>query len=105
MTEESHTIRLLTEMRQEIRAGFKDVDKRFKGVDKRFKDVDKQFEEARMEREALRQRMVEGEVRLSTELLEVSGAIDKATALLRQQSAIKLVVRDHERRIRKLENE
>ncbi len=109
MAEENHTIRLLTEMRKDMSEMRKETRDEFTSVRE---EMRAEFRTARQEREelreqgaALRQRMVEGEVRLSTELLAVSGALDEVKGLLRQQSAIKMVVTDHERRLRKLEGD
>ncbi len=79
------------EMRKEVREGFE--------------RVDKELAQATAERRELRTRMVEGETRLATELLAVSGAIQEAKGLIMQQGALKFVVQDHETRLRKLEGE
>ncbi len=98
MSEKDHTIRLLTEMRDEMREGF------LLARAER-ESLQNALELSRVERGALRRRIAESEMRTSTELLSVSGSLDEIKALLRQQSAIKIVVTDHERRIRKLEGE
>lgn len=102
MTEENHTIRLLTEMRKEMRDEFTSVREEMRAG---FRTAQQEREELREQGAALRQRMVEGEVRITTELLAVTGAIDETKGLVRQQSAIKMVVTDHERRLRKLEGD
>lgn len=41
---ENHTIRLLQEMRAEMRERFDKVDERFEEIDKRFEQIDKRFD-------------------------------------------------------------
>lgn len=109
MTEENHTIRLLTKMHAEIQQAREEMQQTREEMRSEFANVRQEmkegFEVAREERAALRQRMVEGEIRVSTELLAVGGALDEVKGLVRQQAAIKMVVTDHERRIRKLEGD
>lgn len=105
MTEENHTIRLLTEMREEGRAERADLAHRLDEAKDERAELAQRLDQAKDEREGLRQRVTEGEIRTSTELLSVSGSLDEIKALIRQQAAIKMVVTDHERRMRKLEGE
>lgn len=122
MTEENQTLQLLKEMREEVRelSGMREeVRDRFDQVDERFSQVDSELEgakaeraemriqlaDAKLERSQLRKRVVDSEMRLATELIAVTGAIEETKGLVLQQAAIRLTVRDHERRLRKLERE
>lgn len=105
MTKENLTIRLLTEMRKSMEDMNERLAETRDEMRSEFANVHQDLDEARTERSALRQRIAEGEMRTATELLSVSGSLDEIKALIRQQSAVKLVVTDHERRIRKLEGD
>ena len=105
MTEENHTIRLLIEMRKDMREGFERVTGRFAQVDGELEKAKADRFELRKQMNDLRKRMVEGETRLATELIAVSGAIQEAKGLIMQQGALKFVVQDHETRLRKIEAE
>lgn len=105
MAEENHTIRLLAEIRKEMSETREEMRDGFRTAQQERDELRAKLGEASAERAALRQRMVEGEVRIATELLAVTGAIDETKGLVRQQSTIKMVVTDHERRLRKLEGD
>ncbi len=77
MTEENHTIRLLNEMRNEVREGFKSVDRELAQAKAERRDLKRQMTE-------LRAHVGESETRLATELLAVSGAIQEAKGLIMQ---------------------
>lgn len=85
----SPTLRVLMEMRDELRALRRDTNNRFAAVDARFGAVENRFETL--------------ENRLANELAAVAVAVSQVRTLLADRLDLRDRVEDHESRLRKLE--
>ncbi len=100
MTVENHTIRLLQEVRKDVA----DVRKDVADVRMQVETNGQGLEHAAQERSALRQHLRHMEIRISTEIKDVAGAVLELKGLVVQSGAIRARVDDHEQRLLDLED-
>lgn len=92
----SPTLRVLQEIRDEVKKTNERLDAHIVRTDARFGEVDARFE--RLERE-----VHEAGVRVTTELVTVAHAVGEVRDLLRDRLDQRSVLEDHEARLRRLE--
>ena len=96
MTNDDVTIEILKDIRDEARASNGRLESLESEVHALRMDTNERFE-------SLERRQTETEVRLSTELVAVAGAVNEVTDLLRDN--LSTTLKDHERRITSLESQ
>jgi predicted HAD superfamily phosphohydrolase len=101
------TIEILKGIRDEVRTTNVRLDALRLDTNDRFDalrlDVNTRFDETNQHLDRLARRHIETEVRLSTELVAVVGAVHEVRDLLREDRALRDTVDDHERRIAAIE--
>jgi chromosome segregation ATPase len=91
----NHTLRLLNAIRDRLdahEARLESVDHRLESVDHRLESVDRRLAH-----------LVEGQTRMTTELVAIGGTLQQVVGLLRERLDERHRVDDHEDRIRALE--
>lgn len=104
MTVENHTLRLLQEIRSEIETNRNGIEANRKAIEANAVAIGRGLNHASEERSALLQHLRHMEIRISTEIKDVAGAVLELKGLVVQNSAVRARVDDHETRIRDLED-
>jgi chromosome segregation ATPase len=93
------TIEILKSIRDEVRATNSRLDTTISRIETLRADTNARFDETNQRLDRLERRRTETEVRLSTELVAVVGAVREVRDLLRADRVLQGRVDDHERRI------
>lgn len=97
------TVKILEQIRDEIRGTRQSLSARIDTTNERLDGTNRRVDGLAQQIERVEKRQIESEVRLSTELTAVVGAVNGVRDLLRERLDQRDRLDDHERRLRVLE--
>jgi chromosome segregation ATPase len=97
------TIEILTSIRDEIHATREELRGEIHQLGGRIDETNARLDLTNHRLGSLERRQVESEVRISTELVALAGAVREVTEVLKEERGSRVRVDDHERRITALE--
>jgi hypothetical protein len=97
------TIQVLQGIREEVRNGLHEVRSGLHEVRTGLEATNTRLDETNVRLDRLERRQVEGEIRVSTHLVAVVGAVNEVRDVLRDELGLRRQVEDHERRLRAVE--
>jgi len=97
------TNQILIEIRDEIRTTRTDLSGRIDETNQRLDQTNQRLDQSNQRLDRLERRQVEGEIRISTEVVALTGALNQLKDTLLEDRDLRQTVLDHERRLRSLE--